>query len=75
MTKIRCQKCGGENLHTDGATLIVCDDCGNKTYMIPEVAVTNIDNPINSDIVTISYNRRQTDCPRQAICLNDKMFE
>jgi len=73
MTKIRCQKCGGENLHSEGAMLIICNDCGNKTYVIPEVAVTEIDSPINSDIVTIRYNRRQTDCPRQSICVNDRM--
>lgn len=73
MAKIRCQKCGGENLHSEGAMLIVCNDCGNKTYIIPEEAVTEVDSPINSDIVTIRYNRRQTDCPRRSVCVNDTM--
>ena len=73
MTKIRCQMCGGENLHTEGDITIICDDCGNKSYIIPEVSIENMDNPVDGDVVTIQYNRRKTGCPRRGICLNDTM--
>ena len=73
MAKIRCQICGGENLHMEGSVLVVCDDCGNKSYVIPEKAITQINNPVESDIVTISYDRRETDCPRKSFCVNDRM--
>lgn len=73
MTKIRCQICGGENLHSESAIKIVCDDCGNQSYIIPEEAIVSIDNPLDGDIVAIRYNRNNVDCPRKSICLNDTM--
>ena len=71
MTKIRCQVCGGENLHSESATKIVCEDCGNLSYVIPSEAVVSLDNPLDENIVTIRFDRTKTDCPRRSICLND----
>lgn len=74
MTKIRCQVCGGEELHTEGPTMVVCDCCGAKTFMIPECSVVRVDNPISGNLVTIEYDRNLTEQPRKGLCLNDKMF-
>ncbi len=73
MTKIRCQICGGERLHTEGSLYVVCDDCNNRSIVIPESAIINIDNLVDNNIVTLKFDRRKTDFPRKTFCLNDRM--
>ena len=71
MTKIRCQICGGENLHSENAISVVCDDCGNRSLVIPESAI--LDQFEFDNVVSLHFDKNQTDCPRKSFCLNDKM--
>ncbi len=73
MTKIRCQICGGENLHAENGTLVVCDDCGNRTYLIPEKSILRVDEEEDCDLVSVHFDKSKTECPRQSFCLNDTM--
>ncbi len=74
MTKIRCQVCGSEELHSEGPVLVVCDRCGNRSYVIPEVAVVRTGETENGELF-LRYKKEMTDCPRKSFCLNDTMFQ
>ena len=73
MTKVRCQVCGGERLHMEDAITCVCDDCGNRSIVIPMSTVERIDNPMTSSSVGIWFDSAKVDTPRKSICLNDTM--
>ena len=74
MAKIRCCKCGSENLRGE-SSFITCEDCGNVTYLIPQEAVLSFDNPIAADnvnsTITVRFDRTKLDNPRRSICVND----
>ena len=74
MARMRCCKCGSENLK-DEYFFVACKDCGNVTYTIPGDAVIRIENPVAPDnvnpIVAMLFDRSKLGERGLSICEDD----